>query len=68
MLVFTHFIISNITGSVATHDPRLTTVGKVDLHLVLGTELFEFFLDVLDHKLGDTGNSEVGYETDREFA
>lgn len=43
-------------------------MGKVNLHLVLGTELLEFFLDVLDDKLGDTGNSEVGYKTDREFA
>lgn len=58
---------NNIEGD-ATHDPRLTTVGKVNLHLVLGTELLEFFLDILDDKVGDTGNSEVGYKTDREFA
>lgn len=65
--VFTFHHIKYSQGD-ATHDPRLTTVGKVNLHLVLGTELLEFFLDVLDDKVSDTCDSEVGYKTDREFA
>lgn len=51
-----------------THNPRLTAMSKIHLHLVLGTKFLELFLNVLDDKVGDAGDSEVGYKTDREFA
>lgn len=43
-------------------------MSKIHLHLVLGTKFLELFLNVLDDKVGDAGDSEVGYKTDREFA
>lgn len=43
-------------------------MSEIHLHLVLGTKFFELFLNVLDDEVSHTGNSEIGYKTDGEFA
>lgn len=37
-------------------------------HLALGVDLCELGIDVVTDELGDFGQCEVGYQSDREFA
>jgi hypothetical protein len=41
---------------------------KVDLTSVLGTDLLELLVDILDDKLGGVLDTEVGNQSDRELA
>jgi hypothetical protein len=42
-------------------------VGEVDFTSVLGSDLLEFLIDVLDDKLGSVFDTKVGDESDGEF-
>ena len=52
----------------ATHDPWFTTVSQNNLELVLRAKLLELLLNVLDNKISDVLDGEVGNETDGKFA
>ena len=51
-----------------THQPRLATVSKDTFAPVFAAELFELFINVLDHQVGDALDCQVGHETDGKFA
>jgi hypothetical protein len=48
-------------------EPWFTTVGEVDFTSVLGSNLLEFLVDVLDDELGSVLDTKVGNESDGEF-
>ena len=52
---------------VGVSEPWFTTVGEVNFTSVLGSDLLEFLIDVLDNKLGSVLDTKVGNESDREF-
>lgn len=53
---------------VIAHHPGLASVTEHNLAPVLGPELLELGVEVLDDEVGDALDGEVGYETDGEFA
>jgi hypothetical protein len=52
---------------VGVREPWFTTMGEVDFTSVLGSDLLEFLIDVLDDKLGSVLDTKVGNESDGEF-
>jgi hypothetical protein len=52
---------------VGVSEPWFTTVSEVDFASVLGSDLLEFLIHVLDDKLGSVLDTKVGNESDGEF-
>jgi hypothetical protein len=52
---------------VGISEPWFTTVSEVDFTSVLGSDLLEFLIDVLDDELGSVLDTKVGHESDGEF-
>jgi hypothetical protein len=53
---------------VGVSEPWFTTVSQVDFASVLGSNLFEFLIDVFDDELGGVLDTKVGHQSDRELA
>jgi hypothetical protein len=57
-----------VKGQTYTYDPRFASVNHLDSHLALGVDLCKLGVDIVTNELGNLFQSQVGYESDGEFA